>query len=106
MLTGLFVIKAAAILLILMLTGILFYKKSRSNDKMNSKFKHNVSLLREEKLLMHTDKKLQKRRQQLLKKTTKISKDVSQKQLISKSKKLGLPAGEILLAAKIQMCSK
>ena len=75
------------------------FKSNKNND---ARFKHNVSLLREEKLLIRVDKKQQKRRQRLITKS-KISDDVNQKQLMNKSKKLGVPVGEILLAAKIQM---
>jgi hypothetical protein len=105
MLTGIFFIKASAVLITLLVISYLFFKRRKSNSKKDAQFKHNVGLLREEKLLIHTDKKLQKKRQQLLKKT-KISEDVNHIQLMSKSKKLRMPAGEILLAAKIQMNSK
>jgi len=105
MLTELFVVKAVIILLALFTVSFLLYRKYRSGDKVNDQFKHNISLLRQEKLLIHADKKLQKRRYQLLKKA-KFSGDVNQKQLISKSKKLGVPAGELLLAAKIKMSCK
>lgn len=102
MFTVLVVVKVVAILLTLFVLSFLLYKRIKSNSKNKNQFKHNVSLLREEKLLIHTDKKLQKKRHKLLKKI-KFSEDVNQKQLINKSKKLGVPAGEILLAAKIQM---
>ena len=104
-LTGLFFVKASAVLITLFVIGYLFFRRCKSNSKIDAQFKHNVGLLREEKLLIHTDKKSQKKRQQLLKKT-KISEDVNHVQLMSKSKKLRMPAGEILLAAKIQMNSK
>lgn len=104
MLTELFIVKASLFLLALFTLSFLFYKRYGSDDKINAQLKHNISLLRQEKLLMHTDKKLQKKRHKLLKKM-KFS-DVNQKQLLNKSKKLGIPAGEILLAAKIQMSCK
>lgn len=104
-LTGLFFVKASAVVITLLVISYLFIKRRKSNSKINAQFKHNVGLLREEKLLIHTDKKLQKKRKQLLKKT-KISEDVNNIQLMSKSRKLRMPAGEILLAAKIQMNSK
>ena len=104
-LTGLFFVKASAVLITLLIIGYLFFRRRKSNNKIDAQFKHNVGLLRNEKLLIHTDKKSQKKRQQLLKKT-KISEDVNQSQLMSQSKKLKMPAGEILLAAKIQMSSK
>lgn len=105
MLTGLFIVKASAVLITLVVISYLFFKRRKTKSKADAMFKHNVELLREEKLLIHTDKKSQKKRQQLLKKT-KISEDVNNIQLMSKSKKLRMPAGEILLAAKIQMNSK
>jgi len=104
MLSGLLIIKVAAIVIVLFTLSFLFYKRLNSKKKQNAQFRHNIGLLREEKLLMHTNKKVEKKRQKLLK--TKISDEVNHKQLINKSKKLGLPAGEILLAAKIQMSSK
>lgn len=105
MITGLLIIKSAAIIILLIVISYLFYRRSGSRGKIDSNFKHNVGLLREEKLLIHSDKKLQKKRQQLLKKIKRID-DANQEQLITKSKKLKMPAGEVLLAAKIQMCSK
>ena len=102
MLTGLFIIKAAAVVLAFSGLGYFMFKRFKSNKNKEAQFKHNVSLLREEKLLIHIDKKQQKRRQRLIKKS-KISDDINQKQLMNKSKKLGVPVGEILLAAKIQM---
>jgi hypothetical protein len=102
MLTALFMIKATAILLTLFVLSFFFYKRNKLSNKHKNQFKHNVSLLREEKLLICADKKLKKKRHQLLRKI-KISGDVTQKQLVNKSKKLGVPTGEILLAAKIQM---
>ncbi len=105
MFTGLFIIKALAILILLAVISFVIFRRNRTKGKIDLKFKRNVGLLREEKLLIHTDKKLQKKRQQLLKKT-KCFDDANQKQLMNKSKKLKMPAGEILLAAKIQMCSK
>ncbi|HMN22876.1 MAG: hypothetical protein IT276_13995 [Ignavibacteriaceae bacterium] len=105
MFTGLFVIKAAAILILLGVISFVIFRRNRSKGKIDLQFKRNVGLLREEKLLIYTDKRLQKKRQQLLKKAKRID-DTNQKQLMNKSKKLKMPAGEILLAAKIQMCSK
>lgn len=105
MVAGVLIIKIAAIVLLLLVIAYLFFKRNGSKSKIDLQFKHNVGLLREEKLLIHSDKKLQKKRQQLLKKTKCID-DANHKQLINKSKKLRMPAGEILLAAKIQMCSK
>jgi uncharacterized membrane protein YhiD involved in acid resistance len=105
MITGLFLIKIASIVILLIIISYLLFRRLRSKSKADAQFKHNVTLLREEKLLIHTDKKLQKKRQQLLKKT-KISEDINHKELMNKSKKLRMPAGELLLAAKIQMCSK
>jgi hypothetical protein len=102
MLAGLFIIKAVAVVLTFSGLGYFMIKRFKSNKNKEAQFKHNVSLMREEKLLIHTDKKQQKRRQRLIKKPI-ISDDVNQKQLMNKSKKLGVPVGEILLAAKIQM---
>lgn len=102
MLTVLVVVKAAAILLTLFVLSFLLYRRIKSNNQHKNQFKHNVSLLREEKLLIHADKKLQKKRHQLLRKI-KITEEVTQKQLVKKCKKLGVSTGEILLAAKIQM---
>jgi hypothetical protein len=105
MVTGLLIIKAVSVFILFVVTGYMIFRKFGSKSKIDLQFKHNVGLLREEKLLIHTDKKLQKKRQQLLKKTKRFD-ETNQKLLISKSKKLKMPAGEILLAAKIQMCSK
>ena len=102
MVTGLFIIKAAAVLLTFSVLGYLLFKRFKSNKNKEAQFKHNVSLLREEKLLIQIDKKQQKRRQRLITKS-KISDDLNQKQLMNKSKKMGVPVGELLLAAKIQM---
>jgi hypothetical protein len=105
MFTGLLLIKLAAIIILLIIISYLLFRRVRSKSKTEEHLKHNIGLLRSEKLLIHNDKKSQKKRQQLLKKT-KISEGVTQKQLMSKSKKLKMPAGEILLAEKILMCSK
>jgi hypothetical protein len=105
MFTGLFLIKMAVIVFLLLIISYLLFRRLRSKGKAERQFKHNIGLLRSEKLLIHSDKKLKKKRQHLLKKT-KPGEDVNQKQLMNKSKKLRMPAGEILLAAKIQMCSK
>lgn len=105
MFTVLFFIKASAILLSLIVLGYVFLKRIKLKNKPDGQFKHNISLMRDEKLLMRSDKKLQRKRQQLLKKI-KFNAEVDQKKLINKSKKLGVPAGEILLAAKIQMSCK
>lgn len=104
MLSGLLIIKVAAIVIVLFTLSFLFYKRFNSKKKQSAQFRHNIGLLREEKLLMHTNKKVEKKRQKLLK--LKISDEVNHKQLMNKSKKLGLPAGELLLAVKIQMSSK
>lgn len=106
MLTGLFILKSITIFLLLMSLGLFLLKKFRSKKKSNTQFKHNISLLRNEKLLIHSDKKIEKKRQRLLTKIIKVSEDTNSKQLISESKKMGLPAGEILLAAKIRMSTK
>lgn len=105
MFTGLFIIKMATIVILLIVISYLLFRRLRSKSKEEAQFKHNVGLLRSEKLLFHADKKQQKKRQQLIKKT-KLSEDVNHSQLMSESKKLKMPAGEILLAAKIQMNSK
>ena len=105
MFTAIFFLKCLVIGLMTIAIGILLFKRIRSNKKVKTQLKHNISLLREEKLLMHSSKKLQKKRQQLLKRNS-ISEYIDAKQLISKSRKLGLPAGEILLAAKIRMNCK
>ncbi len=105
MISGLVIIKVFVAVVLLAAIGFFLFRRARSVRKTSSQFKHNIGLLREEKLLIHSDYKLQKKRQQLLRKTKHIN-DSDQKQLINKSKKLKLPAGEILLAAKIQMCSK
>jgi len=105
MLTGLFLFKVSAIVILLIIISYLLFRRLKSKSKADAQFKHNVGLLRAEKLLIHSDKKQQKKRQQLLKKT-KISEDVNHKELLNKSRKLRMPAGEILLAAKILMCSK
>lgn len=104
MLSGLLIIKIAAIVIVLFTLSFLFYKRSNSKKKQSAQFRHNIGLLREEKLLMYTDKKIEKKRQKLLK--IKISDEDNHKKLLYKSKKLGVSAGEIILAAKIQMSSK
>lgn len=105
MFTGLFLIKMAVIVFLLLIISYLLFRRLRSKSKAEAQFKHNIGLLRSEKLLIHSDKKQKKKRQHLLRKTI-LDEDVNQKQLMKKSKKLRMPAGEILLAAKIQMCSK
>ena len=105
MFTGLFLLKALAILILLTAISFVFLRRKHSKDKIDARLKRNIGLLREEKLLMHTDKKLEKKRQQLLKKAKNIDEENHQ-QLQNKSKKLKMPAGEILLAAKIQMNNK
>jgi hypothetical protein len=101
MFSVLFFAKAALILSALILLSILFFRKMRSKKKVDEQFKHNIALLREERLLIHADKKLEKKRHNLLKKNTRLSDDTTQ--LITKSKKLGIPTGEMLLASKIKM---
>ncbi|MBK7229983.1 MAG: hypothetical protein IPH97_14195 [Ignavibacteriales bacterium] len=101
MFSVLFFIKAALILSALILVGILVFRKMRSKSKADEKFKHNIALLREEKLLIHCDKKLEKKRHNLLKKNKRLGDDTAQ--LIIKSKKLGISTGEMLLASKIKM---
>ena len=105
MLTGLFIFKMSAIVILLIIISYLLFRRFQSKSKVDAQFKHNVGLLRAEKLLIHCDKKQQKKRQQLLKKT-KIPENVNHTELMNKSRKLRMPAGEILLAAKILMCSK
>lgn len=100
-----FVIKLSAIVICSIITAYLIFRRMRSKRKYKNELKHNISLLREEKLLTHADKKLQKKRQKLIKKTL-LPDDAQQKQLLSKSKKTGIPAGELLLAAKIQTSIK
>jgi hypothetical protein len=106
MFTELLILKSITIFLLLMSISFFVIKKFRLKKKSNSQFKHNISLLRNEKLLIHSDKKTEKKRQRLLKKTINVSEDTNSKQLISKSKKMGLSAGEILLASKIRMSTK
>lgn len=101
MFSVLFFVKAALILSALILTSILIFRKMRSKKKVDEQFKHNIALLREEKLLIHSDKKLEKKRHNLLKKSKRLSDDTTQ--LITESKKLGIPTGEMLLASKIKM---
>jgi hypothetical protein len=105
MISVLVIIKVFVAVVLIAAIGFLLFRRARCVRKTSSQFKHNIGLLREEKLLIHADYKTQKKRQQLLRKTKHIN-DSDQKQLINKSKKLKMPAGEILLAAKIQMCSK
>lgn len=102
MFSVIFFIKATLILSALVLLSILVFRKMQSKKKAAEKFKHNIALLREEKLLIHTDKKLEKKRQKLLKRTKDIT-DENSTLLINRSKKLGVPTGELLLASKIQM---
>lgn len=102
MFTTLFFIKAAIIISSLFVAAFFLFRKLRSKKKDAEKLKHNISLLREEKLLMHIDKKLEKKRQKLLKKSKVLTQADSSK-IINKSKKLGVQTGEMLLASKIQM---
>ncbi len=62
MLTELFIVKASLILLALFTLSFLLYKRHGSDNKIHAQLRHNISLLRQEKLLIHTDKKLQKKR--------------------------------------------
>lgn len=102
MFTTLFFVKAAIILSALLVISFLLFRKLRSKKKVSEKFRHNIALLREEKLLIHTDKKLEKKRQKLLKKS-KVLNQADAAKIINKSKKLGVQTGEMLLASKIQM---
>jgi len=102
MFTTLFFIKAAIIISALFVIALFVFRKLRSKKKAALQLKHNISLLREEKLLMHTDKKLEKKRQKLLKKS-KVLTEADASKIINKSKKLGVQTGEMLLASKIQM---
>lgn len=102
MFTTLFFVKAAIIISALFVLVFFVFRKLRSKKKASEKLRHNISLLREEKLLMHADKKLEKKRQKLLKKSKVLTQADSAK-IINKSKKLGVQTGEMLLASKIQM---
>jgi hypothetical protein len=102
MLSVLFFIKAAIILSATVVLSFLVIRKIKSKKKADEQLRHNISLLREEKLLMHVDKNLEKKRQKLLKKSKVLTEEDSAK-LISKSKKLGVQTGEMLLASKIRM---
>lgn len=105
MVTSFFIVK----ILIISLSSVAFivyvFKKYRPKNKTNLNLKHNISLLRTEKLIINSDKKLEKKRQKLLNRIKSSDKE-NQKELIQKARKLGLPAGEILLAVKIQMSAK
>lgn len=105
MLTGLLLVKISIIAISIIALAFFLFKRYRSKDKANLKLKHNVQLLRTEKLLAHSDKKLEKKRQHLIKKI-KVSDEGNQKKIIQKAKRMGLPAGEILLAIKIHMSTK
>lgn len=105
MLTGLLLVKISIIAISIIALAFFLFKRYRSKDKANLKLKHNVQLLRTEKLLAHSDKKLEKKRQHLIRKI-KVSDEGNQKKIIQKAKRMGLPAGEILLAIKIHMSTK
>lgn len=105
MVTSFYIVK----ILIISLSSVAFivylFKKYRPQNKTNINLKHNISLLRTEKLIVNSDNKLEKKRQKLLNKIKSSDKE-NQKKLIQKARKLGLSAGEILLAVKIQMSAK
>lgn len=105
MLTGLLVTKISIIAISIFALAFFLFKRYKSKDKANLKLKQNVQLLRTERLLIHSDKKLEKKRQHLIKKI-KVSDEGNQKKIIQKARKMGLPAGEILLAVKIHMSTK
>lgn len=97
-----FFIKAAVILIGLLSIGSLVIIRFRSKRKSGQQLKHNIALIRNEKLLIHTDKKIEKKRQSLMKKSRSLS-NKNQNELIHKSRKLGISTGEMILASKIQM---
>ena len=105
MFTILFFVKSALIVAAFLLAVIFVLRRKRSGKKDSDRLRHNISLLREEKLLIHTDKKLEKKRQKLLKKRKALTPADSGK-LINRSKKLGVQTGEMLLASKIQTSCK
>lgn len=105
MLTSFYIIKISIISLSFIAFIVYLFKKYRPKNKENSNLRHNILLLRNEKLLTNSDRKLEKKRQKLLNKI-KVSDKENQKELIQRARKLGLPAGEILLAVKIQMSTK
>lgn len=86
----------------LIITGLFILRRISSDKTKGQTLKHNISLIRNEKLLIHTNKKLEKKRQRLLKKSRSF-RNKSQNELINKSKKLGITTGEMILASKIQM---
>lgn len=97
-----FFIKVAVILIGLLTIGSIIIIRLRSKRKTGQTLKHNISLIRDERLLIHTDKKLEKKRQSLMKKSRSLS-NKNQNELIHKSRKLGISTGEMILASKIQM---
>ena len=97
-----FIIKIVLAALGLSVAGMFLLRRISSDKTNGQSLKHNISLIRKEKLLIHTDKKLEKKRQRLLKKSRSF-RNKSQSDLINKSKKLGISTGEMILASKIQM---
>lgn len=97
-----FFIKLSVILVGLLTIGAFLIKRVHLKKKTGQTLKHNISLIRNEKLLIHTNKKLEKKRQSLVKKSRSLS-NKNQNELINKSRKLGISTGEMILASKIQM---
>ena len=100
MISVLLLTKISAVLFMLVISCVIFYKRQKSVMVNQDRFKHNISLLREEKLLFHSDNKLQKRRYRLI--NSRMLPVEDQKLLAAKSKKLGLSTGELILASKIR----
>lgn len=91
--------------LIAMVVFGMFLKKDKENKKTNeNSFKKNISLLRDEKIIVAAPHKSKKRRK-LLRQTKNYS-NMSDNDVLEKSKRIQMPAGEILLANKINMSRK
>lgn len=97
-----FFIKISLALIALLTIGTFLIRRINSKRNSGKLLKHNISLIRNEKLLMHADKKLEKKRHSLMKKSRSLS-NKNQHELINESRKLGISTGEMILASKIQM---
>jgi hypothetical protein len=80
-------------------------KKMKHQRVPLSSFKSNVALLREEKIRLPQNNELRKKRRKLVK-STFFSGQLNHKSISGKARKLGIPSGELMLAAKIKSSTK
>ncbi len=76
-------------------------KKMKRQRTPISSLKANIALLRKEKILVPQNGELKKKRRNLVSKTKSLGHSSSHS-IPGKARKLGVPSGELILAAKIQ----